>query len=241
MNRKFAGEQSLCYWTAENEVGDISAKKNVLVGEKAHLVGVPFTKAAERLSLTALPDKQVLAFPTETFYGLGGNAFSKSVVDRIYRIKERPRIKPLLVLITPEWLPSLCQWNDSRINDLMDEYWPGPLTLILEANPNLPEHLQNTTGTLAVRYTSSPIAQRLIELGDCPLIGTSANITGMPECSTVKQVLEQLKNKLDLIIDGGILPAKQPSTILNCTSNKIKMLRHGAITLTELNHICEVN
>jgi L-threonylcarbamoyladenylate synthase len=146
----------------------------------------------------------------------------------------------LLLLITSQWLPRLCQWSDSRINDLIDEYWPGPLTLILAANPELPEHLQNTAGTLAVRYTSSPVAQRLIELGDCPLIGTSANLTGMPECSTVKQVAEQLKNKLDLIIDGGKLPAIQPSTIVNCTSKKIKILRHGAITLTELNRICEV-
>ncbi|MDE0792758.1 MAG: L-threonylcarbamoyladenylate synthase [SAR324 cluster bacterium] len=240
MNSKCAGEQPQSYRTAENEVDDKPAGETILVGDKAHLVGFPFTKAAERQVSTALSNKQVLAFPTETFYGLGGNAFSTSVVDRVYRIKERPRTKPLLVLITPQWLPRLCKWSDSRINDLIDEYWPGPLTLILAANPELPEHLQNTAGTLAVRYTSSPVAQRLIELGDCPLIGTSANLTGMPECSTVKQVAEQLKNKLDLIIDGGNLPAIQPSTIVNCTSKKIKILRHGAITLTELNRICEV-
>ena len=240
MKRKCTGEQSQSYRTAENEVGDISVRETVLVGEKANLVGFPFTKSTERQVSTALSNKQVLAFPTETFYGLGGNAFSKSVVDRVYRIKERPRTKPLLLLITSQWLPRLCQWSDSRINDLIDEYWPGPLTLILAANPELPEHLQNTTGTLAVRYTSSPVAQRLIELADCPLIGTSANLTGMKECSTVKQVAKQLKNKLDLIIDGGKLPAIKPSTIVNCTSKKFKILRHGAITLTELNRICEV-
>jgi L-threonylcarbamoyladenylate synthase len=122
----------------------------------------------------------------------------------------------------------------------MHEFWPGPLTLILAANPELPEHLQNTDGTLAVRYTSSPAAQRLIELGNCPLIGTSANLTGLPECSTVKQVADQLKNQLELIIDGGELLANQPSTIVNCSSNKFKILRHGSITLTELNRICEV-
>ena len=240
MNRKYTGEQPQRYRTPKNEVSDIVAKEPVLVREKAHLVSFPFSKEAEREVSTALTNKQVLVFPTETFYGLGGNAFSKSVVDRVYRIKERPRTKPLLLLITPQWLPRLCQWSDSRINDLMNEYWPGPLTLILAAHPELPEHLQNTTGTLAVRYTSSRAAQRLIELGDCPLIGTSANLTGMPECSTVKQVEEQLKNKLDLIIDGGIQPAIQSSTIINCTSKKIKILRHGVISLTELNRICEV-
>ena len=240
MKSKYAGELLQSCRTAENDIGAISTGETVLVGEKAHLVVFPFTKEAERSVSTALSNKQVLAFPTETFYGLGGNAFSTSVVDRVYRIKERPRTKLLLVLITPQWLPRLCQWSDSRINDLIDEYWPGPLTLILAANPELPEHLQNTAGTLAVRYTSSLVAQRLIELGDCPLIGTSANLTGMPECSTAKQVAEQLKNKLDLIIDGGKLPAIQPSTIVDCTSKKIKILRHGAITSTDLNRICEV-
>lgn len=240
MNRKCATEVPQGIRTAEKEGVDNITNKTVLVEEKARLIGFPFTKAAASLVASALSNQQVLAFPTETFYGLGGNAFSTSVVDRVYRIKERPRTKPLLVLITPQWLPSLCQWNDSRINDLMTEFWPGPLTLILAANPELPEHLQNADGTLAVRYTSSPVAQRLIELGECPLIGTSANLTGMPECSTVKQVSEQLKNKLDLIIDGGKMPAIQPSTILNCTSKKIKILRHGAITLSELNRICEV-
>ena len=240
MNSKYPGKHPQSYRAAENDVGDITARKIVSVEERADLVDFPFTKAVERQVSTALCNKQVLAFPTETVYGLGGNAFSRSVVDRIYRIKVRPRTKPLLLLITPQWLPRLCKWSDSRINDLIDEYWPGPLTLILGANPELPEHLQNLSGTLAVRYTNSPVAQRLIELGDCPLIGTSANLTGMPECSTVRQVSEQLRNKLDLIIDGGNLPAIQPSTIVNCTSKKIKILRHGAITLTELNRICEV-
>ncbi len=240
MNRKCSTEPPQSSKTEEKEGEDIITDKTDLVEEKTHIIGFPFTKTAESQVATALGNQQMLAFPTETFYGLGGNAFSKSLVERVYRIKKRPLTKPLLVLITPEWLPRLCQWNDSRINGLMHEFWPGPLTLILAANAELPEHLQNTVGTLAVRYTSSPVAQRLIELGNCPLIGTSANLTGLPECSTVKQVADQLKNQLELIIDGGELLANQPSTIVNCSSNKFKILRHGSITLTELNRICEV-
>ena len=240
MNSKCSTEPPKSSKTAEKEGVDIITKKTDLDGGKAHMIGFPFTKTAESQVAIALRNQQVLAFPTETFYGLGGNAFSNSLAERIYSIKERPRTKPLLVLISPEWLPRLCHWNDSRINDLMHEFWPGPLTLILAANPELPEHLQNTDGTLAVRYTSSPVAQRLIELGNCPLIGTSANLTGLPECSNVKQVADQLKNQLEMIIDGGELSANQPSTILNCSSNKFKILRHGSITLTELNRICEV-
>jgi len=240
MNMKSSREPPQSSRFEEKERSNNIINKTVLAGEKGHLVSFPFTKAAESLVSNALSNQQVLAFPTETFYGLGGNAFSESVVDRVYRIKERPRKKLLLVLITPHWLPRLCEWNDSRINDLIDEFWPGPLTLILAANPELPKHLQNNDGTLAVRYTSSQAAQRLIELGDCPLIGTSANLTGMAECSTVKQVVDQLKNQLDLIIDGGELSVIQPSTIVNCSSKNFKILRHGAITLTELNRICEV-
>ncbi|MDP6294829.1 MAG: L-threonylcarbamoyladenylate synthase [SAR324 cluster bacterium] len=240
MNRKCSTEPPQSSKTEEKEGEDIITDKTDLVEETAHKIGFPFTKTAESQVATALSNQQVLAFPTETFYGLGGNAFSKSLVERVYRIKKRPLTKSLLVLITPEWLPRLSHWNDSRINDLMHEFWPGPLTLILAANAELPEHLQNTDGTLAVRYTSSPVAQRLIELGNCPLIGTSANLTGLPECSTVNQVADQLKNQLELIIDGGELLANQPSTIVNCSSNKFKILRHGSITLTELNRICEV-
>ena len=216
------------------------SNKTVLVEEKTHLVGFPFSTETASLITTALLNQRVFAFPTETFYGLGGNALSAKVLDRVYRIKKRSRKKPLLLLITPKWLPRLCKLKDSRIIDLIDEFWPGPMTLILPVNPEIPEHLQSSDGTLAVRYTSSPVAQRLIELGDCPLIGTSANITGMPECSTVKQVVDQLKNQLDLIIDGGELLENQPSTIVNCSRKKFKILRNGAITMAELKRICEV-
>jgi L-threonylcarbamoyladenylate synthase len=207
----------------------------------ARLVKFPFSKTEEILVKTALLHNKVLAFPTETFYGLGGNAFLKKVADRVYNIKERPRNKPLLVLTTPEWLPGLCLWNDSRIDDLMNAFWPGPLTLILAANPELPQHLQNSDGTLAVRYTSAPAAQCLIELGSCPIIGTSANLTGMPECSSATEVHNQLNNKVDMIIDGGELEENRASTILNCQNKNFEVLRHGVIPSAEINRICEVS
>ena len=78
----------------------------------------------------------LVVFPTETVYGLGGNAFSKEVTDRIYLIKQRPRNKPFPLLITLKWLKKLCLWNDSRIDDLIEAFWPGPLTLILNSNPD---------------------------------------------------------------------------------------------------------
>ena len=134
------------------------------------LVKYPFTKNNESVIADILSENKVLAFPTETVYGLGGNAFSKKVADRIYLIKQRTRNKPFPLLITVEWLKKLCLWNDSRIDDLIEAFWPGPLTLILKSNPDLPKHLKNNSGTLAVRYSSSTAVQRLIELGECPII-----------------------------------------------------------------------
>ena len=144
------------------------------------------------------------------------------------------------MLISPEWLPRLCKWNDSGINDLMETFWPGPLTLILAGNAELPEHLQCANGTLAVRYTSSQATQYLIKLGNCPIIGTSANRTGMPPCSSAKKVADQLNDQLDLIIDGGETTGLQASTIVSCLSEPFKLLRHGVIPLTELNRSCKV-
>ena len=187
-----------------------------------------------------MSENQVLAFPTETVYGLGGNAFSKEVVDRIYLIKQRNRNKPFPLLISVKWLKKLCLWNDSRIDDLIEAFWPGPLTLILNSNPDLPKHLKNNSGTLAVRYSSSAVVQRLIELGEYPLIGTSANRSGFPACTTADEVASHLKDDVDIVIDEYNRTENLASTIVHCLTEPFKILRQGSISLKELNHICKI-
>ena len=204
------------------------------------MINFPFSKECETIVANALRDHKVFVYPTETFYGLGGNAFSKSAVERVYEIKGRSRPKSFLLLIHLDWLDQICCWSDSRINDLIDSFWTGPLTLILEANKRLPKHLQNVNGTVAIRYSSSPVVQRLIELGNCPIIGTSANLSGMPECLSLEAVKYQLKNQVDYLIDGGNLSQNQPSTIVNCKKENFRVIRQGAITLSNLNRICKV-
>ena len=204
------------------------------------LIKYPFTNDNESLIADILSENQVLAFPTETVYGLGGNAFSKEVVDRIYLIKQRPRNKPFPLLITLKWLKKLCLWNDSRIDDLIEAFWPGPLTLILNSNPDLPKHLKNNSGTLAVRFSSSAVVQRLIELGEYPLIGTSANRSGFPVYTSAEEVSSQLKDDVDIVIDGYNRPENLASTIVNCLTEPFKILRQGAISLKELNQICKI-
>ena len=204
------------------------------------LIKYPFTNDNESLITDILSENQVLAFPTETVYGLGGNAFSKEVVDQIYLIKQRPRNKPFPLLITLKWLKKLCLWNDSRIDDLIEAFWPGPLTLILNSNPDLPKHLKNNSGTLAVRYSSSAVVQRLIELGEYPLIGTSANRSGFPACTSLEEVSSQFNDDVDIIIDGYNRSENLASTIVHCLTEPFKILRQGAISLKELNHICKI-
>ena len=205
------------------------------------LIKYPFTNDKEILITDILSENQILAFPTETVYGLGGNAFSKEVADRIYLIKQRPRNKPFPLLITLKWLKKLCLWNDPRIDNLIEAFWPGPLTLILKFNPDLPNHLKNKSGALAVRYSSSTIVQRLIELGECPLIGTSANRTGYPACISGEEVRLFLKDDIDIIIDGYSGSEKSSSTIVNCITEPFRIIRKGPISQKELNLICRVN
>ena len=204
------------------------------------LIKYPFTNDNESLIIEILSENQILAFPTETVYGLGGNAFSKEVVNRIYLIKQRPRNKPFPLLITLKWLKKLCLWNDSRIDDLIEAFWPGPLTLILNSNPDLPKHLKNNSGTLAVRFSSSAVVQRLIELGEYPLIGTSANRSGFPSCTSAEEVSIQLKDDVDIVIDGYNRSENLSSTIVHCLTEPFKILRQGAISLEDLNHICKI-
>ena len=204
------------------------------------LIKFPFTDNNESLITDILSENTVMAFPTETVYGLGGNAFSKEVADRIYLIKQRPRNKPFPLLITLKCLNMLCFWNDSRIDDLIEAFWPGPLTLILNSNPDLPKHLKNNSGTLAVRFSSSAVVQRLIELGEYPLIGTSANRSGFPVCTSAEEVSSQLKDDVDIVIDGYNRSENLASTIVHCLTEPFKILRQGAISLKELNHICQV-
>ncbi len=204
------------------------------------LIKPPFTNYNESLITDFLSDNKVIAFPTETVYGLGGNAFSKEVADRIYIIKKRPRNKPFPLLISLKWLKKLCLWNDPQIDNLIEAFWPGPLTLILKSNPNLPKHLKNNTGTLAVRYSSSSIVKRLIELGECPLIGTSANRSGFPTCKSADEVTSYLQDDVDCVIDGYNRSENLASTIVHCLTDPFKILRHGSISFKELNHICKI-
>ena len=190
----------------------------------------PWPSAAESQIRSCLQEGRTIVFPTETIYALGGNAWSAPLVERIFQIKQRPRQKPLPLLIDPQWLPRFSIGTSILIEELIRQFWPGPLTLIVPADPDLPRFLKSPHETVAIRHSNSPVVQKLISAGRCPLIGTSANLSNSPENQRPSEVLNQLDDAIDLLIDGGKTPGVQPSTIVDTTKRPFRIVRAGLIS-----------
>jgi L-threonylcarbamoyladenylate synthase len=183
----------------------------------------------------------VIAFPTDTFYGLGADPFNPDALSKIFRIKQRPADKPLLILIhSLDQLEELTQEVTGNARKLMEHFWPGPLTLIFRAAPGLPDALTAGTGTIGIRLPDHPFTRRLLETLDRPLTAPSANISGTGELRTAQQVENALGEKLDLIIDGGPAPGGKPSTVLDTTTNPPTLIREGALSCNDLESVLPV-
>jgi len=176
----------------------------------------------------------VIAFPTDTVYGLGADAFNPKAVERIYEIKNRPEGMsfPLLIadiaqLSTVAEPPSEIAWFLAR------RFWPGGLTLVLPKADSLPPHLAKGS-TVGVRIPNHPICLTLIKCLGGPIIGTSANLSGKASSLTAYEVKQQLGDKIDLIIDGGKCPGGNESTIVDVSSGVPVILRQGLIPQHEI-------
>ena len=183
----------------------------------------------------------VIAFPTDTFYGLGADPFNPDALSRIFQIKQRPAEKPLLVLIhSLDQLADLTQEVTDSARQLMERFWPGPLTLIFKAAARLPDALTAGTGTLGIRLPGHPFTRRLLETLDRPLTAPSANISNAQEPKTAQQVENTLGEKLNLIVDGGPAPGGKVSTILDTTSNPPILIREGALSRSDLESVLPI-
>ena len=177
----------------------------------------------------------VVAYPTETFYGLGVDAFNEDALQRIYAIKQRDFFQPLSVLIPRQ--DSLSEYAEDTPEvawKLMDRFWPGPLTLVVSAASCLPSVLCSQTNKVAVRISSHPIAKALTEDLGSPITATSANISGATSPTTPEEVARQLGDTVDLIIDGGQTKGDKPSTIVDVTQTPPQLIREGAIPFWEI-------
>ena len=172
----------------------------------------------------------VIAYPTETFYGLGVDATNVKAVERLFAVKGRDFKNPIPVVVgdiailnqVVTDVPPLAQ-------KLIDRFWPGPLTLVFSAAPVIPDRLTADTGKIGVRISSHPIARLLTGQLGSPLTSTSANRSGQKECITAQEVMEKIGDDLDGIIDGGETPGGRGSTILDITQNPPVVLRSGVI------------
>jgi L-threonylcarbamoyladenylate synthase len=172
----------------------------------------------------------VIAFPTETFYGLGADARNEAAVEKIFRIKGRDFRNPLPLIVANEndLIPLVEEIPDAA-RLLMKRFWPGPLTLVFRASSSIPPRLTADTGKIGIRVSSHPVARLLAGMLGGPLTATSANLSGGPECSSAEAVMEALRDLPDAVIDGGATPGGKGSTILDVTVSPPRVLREGAI------------
>ena len=171
----------------------------------------------------------VIAFPTDTVYGLGADAFNSTAVERIYEIKNRPRHRQLPLLIADvERLTTLAEPIPEIAWFLARRFWPGGLTLVLSKTDSVPAYLASRP-TIAVRVPNHPVCLALIQHLGNPIIGTSANISDQPAALTAEEVGQQLGGKIDFIINGGKCPGGKESTVVDITRESPIVLRQGII------------
>lgn len=177
----------------------------------------------------------VMAFPTDTFYGLGVNAFSATAVSRIYEIKNRDRGKPLSVVAADfEAAQSLAADPPDVFRILADHFWPGPLTLIVRAKPLFPAGMLGPGGSIAVRVPALTWLRMLLAEIGFPLTATSANLSGSGEVDDPHVVRRAFEGLVELVIDGGRTPGGAPSTIVDLTGPAPRVLREGAVSSERL-------
>jgi L-threonylcarbamoyladenylate synthase len=175
----------------------------------------------------------LVAFPTETFYGLGAHALDEAAVLRVFQAKGRPADKPLLVLVDSlAMVERVAREVSVRARRLMGRYWPGPLTLILPAHPALSPALTAGTGTIGVRLSGHRVARELVAALGAPVTAPSANPHGAASPRTADEVVAGLGARVDLVLDGGPTPGGPASTVLDLTREPAVLLRAGAIAPT---------
>ena len=187
------------------------------------------------LAVDVLLGGGLVAFPTETVYGLGANGFSEEAVARIFVAKQRPLSDPIILHIS-----SLAQLADVATDipalayQLAEQYWPGPLTLVLKRNPKIPANVSAGLPTVAVRMPSHKIALALLDLALVPIAAPSANLFSRPSATTSQHVLEDLGGRIDAILDGGFSPIGLESTVVDLTQSPPVLLRPGGVPLERL-------
>lgn len=182
------------------------------------------------LAVNALREGQVIAYLTDTVYGLGVDARLPGAIDQIYALKQRITEKALPVIIADKtMLAGWVKYISPLAEKLMNEFWPGPLTLVFEATKKVPQNLIAASSTLAVRVPARALPRHLSEQLGAPIISTSANLAGRPAALTVAEIVGQFDEGIPLILDSGTASTTMASTILDVTNVPPRLLRAGTI------------
>ncbi len=177
----------------------------------------------------------IVAFPTETFYGLGVTYSDTEALTKLFEIKRRPKDKPMLLIIGDVSALAVIASAPEKIAwRIIERFWPGPLTVLLAAKPGLPELVTGGSGKVAVRVPGKSFALDLARAVGYPLTATSANISGMPPSENPGDVIGYFGDSINLLIDGGRAPGGKPSTIIDMSKGGISLVRPGAVAYEEI-------
>jgi L-threonylcarbamoyladenylate synthase len=178
---------------------------------------------------------RVVGVPTDTFYGLSADPFNLAAIERVYQIKGRPETKALPILINSiEQAVTLIRDVPDAFLLLAHKFWPGALTLVVEATHRLPLKVTGNSGRVALRWPNSRITTALIEATGGPVTGTSANLSGFPSCTNAQQIVKQLGDRLPLVLDSGDTGAILASTIVRIDGDTWTIAREGALPESEI-------
>lgn len=204
--------------------------KVVTITDKNHVKDEELLEAAQ-----ILRDGGLVAFPTETVYGLGANALNEEAAKKIYAAKGRPSDNPLIAHISSmKELPALVSEIPEAGRRLAEKFWPGPLTMIFPKSGLVPYGTTGGLDTVAVRMPSDPVANRLIRLAGVPVAAPSANTSGRPSPTKAEHVIEDMNGKIEMILDGGEVGIGVESTIVDVSGPVPTLLRPGAVTVEML-------
>jgi L-threonylcarbamoyladenylate synthase len=185
--------------------------------------------------VAALKRGEVIAFPTETLYGLGADALDAAAVEKVFQLKDRHADSPIPVLVADrEMLRRLVAEVPPIAETLIARFWPGPLTIVLPARSTVPRPLVNAKGGVGVRISSQSIAAELIEALGRPLTATSANPSGKSPARTVTEAKKYFAGRIDIFIDGGELTSRTGSTVVEIIGESLRIIRVGDISKAQL-------
>lgn len=197
-------------------------------------IGVKKPRSITQAAQTIL-EGGVIVYPTETIYGIGANALEPKIVDRVYKIKERPKSNPILVLIPDRAsLDELVIGIPEVAEVLMEKFWPGPLTIVFKASPIVSPVLTAGSGKIGVRLSSDPFCRELLTICKIPITSTSANLSGEPNPDSIDMINGRVLDSVDLVVEAGRLVSQTPSTVVDVTSGKAELLREGAIKFAQI-------